>query len=85
MLVGTVFDAGVWYFVKNVQIFDDEVKPVGTAMQPEEQIYGSRVNLDHKEKEDGCEMQNNILNHLHQQSNQHNDKTNNTSDESKKH
>lgn len=78
VLVGTMFDAGVWYFVKNVQIFDDDVKVVGTALQPEEQIYGSRLNLEHNEKEDECEMQNNILNHL---SNQHNDKTKHTTDE----
>ncbi|XP_034248496.1 solute carrier organic anion transporter family member 74D [Thrips palmi] len=82
VLVGTMFDAGVWYFVKNVQIFDDDVKAVVTAVQPEEQLYGSRLNLDHNEKEDECEMQNNILNHL---SNQHNEKTNHTSDEGTKH
>ncbi|XP_049762909.1 solute carrier organic anion transporter family member 74D [Schistocerca cancellata] len=25
--VGTIFDAGVWYFVKDLKIFDEEVKP----------------------------------------------------------
>lgn len=26
VLVGTLFDCGVWYYVKNLKIFDDEVK-----------------------------------------------------------
>lgn len=25
--VGTLFDGGVWYYVKDLKIFDEEVKP----------------------------------------------------------
>ncbi|XP_026294065.1 solute carrier organic anion transporter family member 74D-like [Frankliniella occidentalis] len=82
VLIGTLFDAGVWYFVKDVQIFDDEdVKPVVSAVQPEAQMYSSKLHLDQagrRESDDaaaaGCELkdlsqlQNNILNHISQNS-----------------
>ncbi|KAK3908294.1 Solute carrier organic anion transporter family member 74D [Frankliniella fusca] len=84
VLIGALFDAGVWYYVKDVQIFDDEeVKPVMLPVQPEMQMYNSSLHLDqvgHQEK-DGAEdvsgdcelkdlsqMQNNILNHINQNS-----------------
>lgn len=66
-----MFDAGVWYFVKNVQIFDDEDnKATGKPGKPTEQ--------------DGCELEetanqqfkNNIKNHINQGS----DKSNHTSE-----
>lgn len=84
-----MFDAGVWYFVKNVQIFDDEkVKDVTSPF--EEQIIDSKVvHSDHNEKQDECELkenvnqqlqmqQNNILNHL-------NDRSKHTAEEVNKH
>ncbi len=74
MLVGALFDAGVWYYVKDVQIFDDEeVKAVVSPVQPEMQMYSSQLQLDKVSGEDApadCELkdlsqlQNNILNHL---------------------
>jgi solute carrier organic anion transporter family, member 5A len=34
--VGVVFDAGVWYYVKDLKIFDEEVKPKELEMADKE-------------------------------------------------
>lgn len=40
VLVGTLFDCGVWYYVKDLKIFDDEVqdKEIALADKEEEAI-----------------------------------------------
>lgn len=32
--MGTLFDVGVWYYVKNVKIFDEEVELEDIAEEP---------------------------------------------------
>lgn len=34
--VGVIFDMGVWYYVKDLKIFDDEVKPKELEMASKE-------------------------------------------------
>lgn len=34
--VGVIFDAGVWYYVKDLKIFDEEVKPKEIEMADKE-------------------------------------------------
>jgi len=34
-MIGTLFDAGVWYYVKNLQIFDEEEPPLPKRMPHE--------------------------------------------------
>ncbi|KAJ1528035.1 hypothetical protein ONE63_007956 [Megalurothrips usitatus] len=83
VLIGTLFDAGVWYFVKDVQIFDDEnVKP-DAAFPTQEHIITSKP---HDKEQEGCEMkevaslqhQNNIRNHINSQTS---DRSNHTSED----
>lgn len=80
VLIGTVFDAGVWYFVKNVRIFDDEdVKAVVSPVPSEEQMINTKIlHLDNNDKQhlemseltenghQNVEKQNNIQNHINQ-------------------
>jgi len=34
--VGVLFDAGVWYYVKDLKIFDDDIKPKELEMADKE-------------------------------------------------
>lgn len=34
--VGVIFDAGVWYYVKDLKIFDEEIKPKELEMADKE-------------------------------------------------
>lgn len=34
--VGVILDAGVWYFVKNLKIFDEEIKPTELELADKE-------------------------------------------------
>lgn len=36
--IGTVFDVGVWYFVKDVKIFDEEIELQDIAEEPGETL-----------------------------------------------
>ena len=36
--IGTVFDVGVWYFVKDVKIFDEEIELEDIAEEPGETL-----------------------------------------------
>lgn len=36
--IGTLFDVGVWYFVKDVKIFDEEIELKDIAEEPGETL-----------------------------------------------
>lgn len=36
--IGTIFDVGVWYFVKDVKIFDEEIELEDIAEEPGETL-----------------------------------------------
>lgn len=36
--IGTLFDVGVWYFVKGVKIFDEEIELENIAEEPGETL-----------------------------------------------
>jgi len=36
--IGTLFDVGVWYFVKDVKIFDEEIELEDIAEEPGETL-----------------------------------------------
>lgn len=36
--IGTVFDVGVWYFVKDLKIFDEEIELKDIAEEPGETL-----------------------------------------------
>jgi len=38
VLIGTAFDVGVWYFVKDLQIFDAEPKPQEHKTREEQEL-----------------------------------------------